>query len=36
LQTEFAGLHAYLTQFLDRINDLGSHISSDFLQPSYA
>jgi uncharacterized alpha-E superfamily protein len=30
------GLHAYLTQFLDRINDLGAHISSDFLQPSYA
>ncbi|MBK9572906.1 MAG: alpha-E domain-containing protein [Rhodoferax sp.] len=27
------GLHAYLTQFLDRINDLGSHISHDFLQP---
>jgi uncharacterized alpha-E superfamily protein len=27
------GLHAYLTQFLDRINDLGSHISRDFLQP---
>ena len=28
------GLHAYLTQFLDRINDLGSHISRDFLVPS--
>ena len=28
------GLHAYLTQFLDRINDLGSHISRDFLQPA--
>ena len=27
------GLHAYLTQFLDRINDLGSHISREFLQP---
>ena len=27
------GLHAYLTQFLDRVNDLGSHISRDFLQP---
>jgi uncharacterized alpha-E superfamily protein len=25
------GLHAYLTQFLDRINDLGAHISRDFL-----
>ncbi|MBV8248944.1 MAG: alpha-E domain-containing protein [Comamonas sp.] len=28
------GLHAYLTQFLDRINDLGSGISRDFLMPS--
>ncbi len=27
------GLHAYLTQFLDRINDLGVHISRDFLVP---
>ncbi len=27
------GLHAYLTQFLDRVNDLGSHISRDFLVP---
>ncbi len=27
------GLHAYLTQFLDRINDLGAHISRDFLVP---
>jgi uncharacterized alpha-E superfamily protein len=27
------GLHAYLTQFLDRVNDLGSHISRDFLLP---
>jgi len=25
------GLHAYLTQFLDRVNDLGNHISQDFL-----
>ena len=25
------GLHAYLTQFLDRVNDLGSHISREFL-----
>ena len=30
------GLHAYLTQFLDRINDLGLHISRDFLIPSTA
>jgi uncharacterized alpha-E superfamily protein len=28
------GLHAYLTQFLDRVNDLGMHISRDFLVPS--
>ena len=27
------GLHAYLTQFLDRVNDLGAHISQDFLVP---
>jgi uncharacterized alpha-E superfamily protein len=25
------GLHAYLTQFLDRVNDLGSHIGREFL-----
>ena len=30
------GLHAYLTQFLDRVNDLGMHISRDFLIPSTA
>ena len=30
------GLHAYLTQFLDRVNDLGMHISRDFLVPSTA
>ena len=30
------GLHAYLTQFLDRVNDLGLHISRDFLIPSSA
>ena len=30
------GLHAYLTQFLDRVNDLGSHISQEFLVPSGA
>ena len=30
------GLHAYLTQFLDRVNDLGLHISRDFLIPSAA
>ncbi len=28
------GLHAYLTQFLDRVNDLGSRISRDFLVPT--
>jgi uncharacterized alpha-E superfamily protein len=28
------GLHAYLTQFLDRINALGARISRDFLLPS--
>jgi uncharacterized alpha-E superfamily protein len=28
------GLHAYLTQFLDRINDLGYGISRDFLLPT--
>jgi uncharacterized alpha-E superfamily protein len=28
------GLHAYLTQFLDRVNDLGSNISKDFLLPA--
>jgi uncharacterized alpha-E superfamily protein len=28
------GLHAYLTQFLDRINALGGRISRDFLVPS--
>ncbi|MDZ7892737.1 MAG: alpha-E domain-containing protein [Rhodoferax sp.] len=27
------GLHAYLTQFLDRVNDLGAHISREFLVP---
>lgn len=27
------GLHAYLIQFLDRINDLGLQISRDFLMP---
>jgi uncharacterized alpha-E superfamily protein len=27
------GLHAYLTQFLDRVNELGVHISRDFLLP---
>jgi len=30
------GLHAYLTQVLDRVNDLGMHISRDFLIPSSA
>ncbi|MEN9903781.1 MAG: hypothetical protein RLZZ555_346 [Pseudomonadota bacterium] len=28
------GLHAYLTQFLDRVNDLGMRISRDFLVPA--
>ncbi|MET4575293.1 alpha-E domain-containing protein [Ottowia thiooxydans] len=27
------GLHAFLTQFLDRVNQLGAHISRDFLVP---
>ena len=27
------GLHAYLTQFLDRVNDIGGGISRDFLVP---
>jgi uncharacterized alpha-E superfamily protein len=27
------GLHAYLTQFLDRVNDIGAGISRDFLVP---
>ena len=30
------GLHAYLTQFLDRVNALGSHISREFLLPQTA
>ena len=28
------GLHAYLTQFLDRVNELGAYISRDFLVPA--
>jgi uncharacterized alpha-E superfamily protein len=28
------GLHAYLTQFLDRVNDLGAQISQEFLIPT--
>jgi uncharacterized alpha-E superfamily protein len=28
------GLHAYLTQFLDRVNELGARVSQDFLVPS--
>jgi uncharacterized alpha-E superfamily protein len=28
------GLHAFLTQFLDRVNDLGARISRDFLLPA--
>ena len=27
------GLHAYLTHFLDRVNDLGAGIGRDFLVP---
>ena len=30
------GLHAYLTQFLDRVNELGVRISRDFLVPADA
>jgi uncharacterized alpha-E superfamily protein len=29
------GLHAFLTQFLDRVNELGFNISKDFLVPSH-
>ncbi|OOG56141.1 alpha-E domain-containing protein [Polaromonas sp. C04] len=28
------GLHAFLTQFLDRVNELGAHISREFLVPA--
>jgi uncharacterized alpha-E superfamily protein len=28
------GLHAYLTQFLDRVNELGLRISRDYLVPT--
>ncbi|GAC1535131.1 MAG: alpha-E domain-containing protein [Ramlibacter sp.] len=30
------GLHAFLTQFLDRVNELGARISRDFLVPAKA
>ena len=30
------GLHTFLTQFLDRVNDIGSRISRDFLLPETA
>ncbi len=30
------GLHAFLTQFLDRVNDIGLRISRDFLMPEVA
>jgi uncharacterized alpha-E superfamily protein len=30
------GLHAFLTQFLDRVNELGACISRDFLVPTTA
>jgi uncharacterized alpha-E superfamily protein len=29
-----SGLHAFLTQFLDRVNELGGRISQDFLVPT--
>jgi len=29
-----SGLHAFLTQFLDRVNELGAHISREFLIPA--
>jgi len=28
------GLHAFLTQFLDRVNELGAHLSREFLVPA--
>ncbi len=28
------GLHAFLTQFLDRVNEIGAHISREFLMPA--
>jgi uncharacterized alpha-E superfamily protein len=28
------GLHAFLTQFLDRVNEIGTRISRDFLIPA--
>ena len=28
------GLHAFLTQFLDRVNELGAHVSREFLVPT--
>ena len=28
------GMHAYLTHFLDRVNDIGAGISRDFLVPA--
>ena len=31
-----SGLHAFLTQFLDRVNELGGRISRDFLIPAAA
>ncbi len=29
------GLHAFLTQFLDRVNEIGAHISREFLVPTH-
>lgn len=28
------GLHAFLTQFLDRVNEIGAHVSREFLVPA--
>ena len=28
------GLHAFLTQFLDRVNEIGAHLSREFLVPT--
>jgi hypothetical protein len=36
LRPDMPGLHAYLTQFLDRVGDLGVGISRDFLVPMAA
>ena len=28
------GLHVFLTQFLDRVNEIGAHLSREFLVPT--